>query len=398
MSSDRELEQLDALLRFSEAVTKIEDIDTLLDRVLLEARKYTGAEAGSIYLIKNQNLHISYVQNDHLFRTHKNSNQFIYTKHSLPINQESLAGYVATTGSALQLENAYKIPTSAPYRFNSSFDENTGYRTRTILTSPLKTQSNTLIGVIQLINKGEQLNFNPEDQLYLQHFSNIASNAIGRAQRSKTFFLRMIRMAELRDPKETGAHVNRVGSYSIEIYDAWARKREISPEEIRTFNSKFRMAAMLHDIGKVATPDLILKKPGRLDQDEYEIMKKHTSLGAVLFEGSDSLQDRMIHDVTLNHHEMWNGKGYPSGLKGVEIPLVARIVSLADVYDALISERVYKKAWSEEEVCHYLQEQSGKQFDPELVEIFFSIEETIQAIRYKYQESSVDELPQLDSI
>jgi response regulator RpfG family c-di-GMP phosphodiesterase len=132
-----------------------------------------------------------------------------------------------------------------------------------------------------------------------------------RAQMTRALLLRMIQMAELRDPKETGAHVNRVASYSVEIYEKWARSRSIKENEIQKNRDILRMAAMLHDTGKVAISDLILKKPARFTNEEYEIMKTHTYLGAKLFQDRQSEFDEVAAEVALTHHENWDGTGYP---------------------------------------------------------------------------------------
>jgi len=167
------------------------------------------------------------------------------------------------------------------------------------------------------------------------------------------------------------------------------------------------MAAMLHDVGKIAISDMILKKPSRFNEDEYEIMKQHTFLGARLFLDSQSDFDEAAYEVALNHHERWDGKGYPGhihietgepveghitpegkplGKKGQEIPIFGRIVALADVYDALSSKRVYKEAWDESEVLTTIEKEAGLQFDPELVDIFFSRLNILRSIQERYQE------------
>jgi HD-GYP domain-containing protein (c-di-GMP phosphodiesterase class II) len=169
----------------------------------------------------------------------------------------------------------------------------------------------------------------------------------------------------------------------------------------------FRMAAMLHDVGKVAISDTILKKPARFTEEEYDIIKQHTVLGARLFADRQSDFDDAAAVVALNHHERWDGKGYPGyvnvetgnplpehtnadgtavGKKAEEIPLFGRIVALADVFDALSSARVYKEAWSEDQIFDTLRKDSGTHFDPELVDIFFNKIETIKSIQQRYQE------------
>ncbi|MBT3196458.1 MAG: HD domain-containing protein, partial [Gammaproteobacteria bacterium] len=333
-------------------------------------------------------LRFAYVQNEKQTHLGSGKNRFLYNDITIPIDESSISGYAASRHEMLSIDDVYNIPDEAPYKFNTKFDEQTGYRTRNTLAVPLTTSNGALVGILQLINKGKDKNYCEEDQLYLRHFGLIASGAIDRARITRSVFTRMLQMAELRDPKETGAHVNRVGTYSIEIYQAWAEKRGVDEDEMRAFKGSFRIAAMLHDVGKVAISDKILKKPAKLTDDEFKVMQHHTTYGAGLFDQTSSLLDEMSRDVVLYHHEKWNGTGYPNGLKGDEIPLTARIVSMADVYDALISSRVYKSAWSEEDVDNFIREQSGTHFDPELVEIFFSIQDVIRAIRVKYQEAS----------
>jgi response regulator RpfG family c-di-GMP phosphodiesterase len=224
--------------------------------------------------------------------------------------------------------------------------------------------------------------------------------------------LRMIRMAEMRDPMETGAHVNRVAGFAVEIYEQWALRRNMDLKEIDKVRDVLRMAAMLHDVGKIATSDLILKKPERLDRQEYATMKLHTLHGAQLFLDRRSDFDEAAGIVALNHHERWDGTGYPghidvhsgeplvthvgpdgraTGKKGEEIPLFGRIVSLADVYDALCSNRSYKEPWSEERIFDYIEKETGSRFDPEIVEIFFSRLDVIRAIQARYSEADAEE-------
>lgn len=392
------------LLEVIEDIHHITDIDALLDRILFEARRFTHSDAGSIYLVEGNRLRFSYVQNDSLFKEDIQSNKYLYTDQALEINERSIAGYVAMTGTSLVIDNAYEIPPDVPYSFNISFDRETSYHTQSILTTPLRTSQDTLVGVLQIINKldGEDRGtaFSKEDELWVSFFSNSATSAIERAKLTREIILRMIRMAELRDPKETGAHVNRVGAYSIEMYQEWARKHGIPEQEIRRVKDNLRIAAMLHDVGKVAISDTILKKPGKLDSQEYDLMKMHTIMGTRLFRDTTSDLDSMSAEICLNHHERWDGTGYPGsiedmyaehvtmgeGKKEYETSLAGRIVALADVYDALISKRTYKDAWQEGDVLRYIEEQSGKQFDPEIVHVFLSIYDVIRAIREKFKD------------
>ncbi|HRE02575.1 MAG TPA: HD domain-containing protein, partial [Ilumatobacteraceae bacterium] len=131
--------------------------------------------------------------------------------------------------------------------------------------------------------------------------------------------------------------------------------------------------ARLHDIGKVAVPDAILLKPGPLSVDEFEVMKTHTTIGAQILSGSTSSLIQLGAVVALNHHERWDGTGYPAGLSGTDIPRSGRIVTVADVFDALTSVRVYKHAWSQADALAYIAGARGTQFEPEVVDAFIRV-------------------------
>jgi len=140
----------------------------------------------------------------------------------------------------------------------------------------------------------------------------------------------------------------------------------------------------MHDIGKIGIPDNILLKPGKLDPEEWEVMKTHTTIGHEILSDSQSKYMHIGAIIALHHHERYDGKGYPSQLKGEEIPLIARVVSVADIYDALVSERPYKKAWSNEDACRYIEQSAGTQLDPRCVQAFFDRIEAIQQIQAEY--------------
>jgi HD-GYP domain-containing protein (c-di-GMP phosphodiesterase class II) len=280
-----------------------------------------------------------------------------------------------------------------------------------MLTLPLTAQRGDISGVLQLINAKDPTGgispFPESGMAVLAHLANVAANAVERAKLTRGIILRMNKMAELRDPKETGAHVNRVSSYSVALYEAWATVKGLSQQETEKNRDLLRLAAMLHDVGKVAISDLILKKPGRFTPEEFEIMKEHTVFGARLFSELYSDIDAVAMTVTLNHHERWDGNGYPGyidaatgeplagftdaagkarGKKGDEIPLFGRIVAIADVYDALSNKRCYKDAWDADAVLAELKEESGRMFDPELIEIFLQNIDTIKQISQLYPE------------
>ena len=258
-----------------------------------------------------------------------------------------------------------------------------------------------------LMTQGNVIPFSPSDESLIGHFATTAALALARAQMTRNIILRMISMVELRDPTETGPHVNRVGAYAVEIYETWAAEKGLAEEEIERRKDSLRMAAMLHDVGKVAISDLILKKADRLSPEEFAIMKSHTYLGARLFKNMQSDFEEVAAQVALNHHEKWDGTGYPGHLdpfstetrmghesgggaspkKGEEIPLYGRIVSVADVYDALNSRRSYKAPWEEDRVLEEMRRLSGKSFDPEVVDAFFGCLDTLKAIAKRYPDA-----------
>jgi putative two-component system response regulator len=142
----------------------------------------------------------------------------------------------------------------------------------------------------------------------------------------------------------------------------------------------------MHDMGKIGIPDKILLKPGKLNAEEWEIMKKHTIIGADILKGSNINFIRMGETIALTHHEKWDGSGYPYGLKGRKIPLVGRITAIADVFDALTSDRPYKKAFSIEKSYQIITQERGKHFDPDIVDAFFEVQDAILQIKESFQE------------
>ncbi len=172
---------------------------------------------------------------------------------------------------------------------------------------------------------------------------------------------RLVSASTYRDV-ETGGHVKRTGLLS----ELLARAAGWSDSEC----ADMRLAAPMHDVGKIGIPDAILQKPGRLTLEEFEIMKQHTVIGAEILGGSQSAVLQLARTIALCHHEKWNGKGYPAGLAGEEIPVAARIVGIVDVYDALTHGRIYRPALSEAQALSIMLEKSGSHFEPELLELF----------------------------
>ena len=408
--------KLQQLLEINRELEQVKDVDVLLERILRIARRFVNADAGSIYTINGGQLEFRHTQNSTLQQQLPPGKKLVYTAFTVPISHSSISGHVALTGETLNIPDAYTFDFSGrPYSFDRSYDQKGHYETHSMLTIPLKNNQDKVIGVMQLINAqndaGQVVPFSEDDTPLIRIFATSGAVAIERAQMTRTMILRMISMAKLRDPKETGPHVNRVGAYAAEIYEKWASRRHVPAQTIDTYKDTLRMTAMLHDVGKVGIKDEILQKPGRLSPDEYDMMKQHTVKGARLFDDPQSEFDQIAGQIALNHHERWDGTGYPGhvdlqgkplpeyeigtgkarGKHGEEIPIFARIVAVADVYDALSCRRVYKNAWDQDEVLAELRKESGKHFDPEVIEAFFATLDMIRAIATQFPDIEKEE-------
>jgi HD-GYP domain-containing protein (c-di-GMP phosphodiesterase class II) len=407
----------ESILRIDSELNQIQDLDLLLERILNEARKVVRADAGSIYTRETEmiggeqidRLVIKYAQNDTQQKRLPPGQKLLYSKISLPINKSTISGYCALTRRLVNIPDVYNIPANAPYSFNPTLDRLANYKTASTLAVPLLTADNRLLGVIQMINSkdkdGATIPFSKDDEFLLTHFAANVTVALERAYVTRSMILRMIRMSELRDPRETGTHVNRVAGYAVEIYEGWARRHTVPDAQREKFRDTLKISAMLHDVGKVAISDVILKKPGRFTPEEYLVMQHHTVYGAGLFDDLYSELDTFSRDVALTHHENWDGSGYPGwvnpatkkpiktdsegkilGKKEEEIPFTGRIVALADVYDALCSRRVYKDPWTEDQVLSEMRSLRETKFDPELTDIFFEVFPNIRQIQSLYPE------------
>ena len=188
---------------------------------------------------------------------------------------------------------------------------------------------------------------------------------------------RLGRAAEFRD-NETGLHIIRMSKMSLVLAEAAG----LSSQDCELLLN----ASPMHDIGKIGIPDHILLKPGPLDPHEWDLMKTHSTIGAEILSGDDSELLAMARSIALNHHEKWDGSGYPGGLQGEQIPLVGRIVALADVFDALTSVRHYKEAWTVDAALDYISSNRGRHFDPQLVDVFQAQCGKILAIKEQFAE------------
>ena len=377
-----------------------QSVQSLCERVLWKCRALTDAEAGTIFVLRKKGRTREMVamalQND-MVKTRSES--FV-----VPVSVESIAGYVAVTGKPVLIDDAYALSSEWPFRFNRSFDLATGFRTRSILCFALGGYHGRTIGVVQLINRrgtapGSVEPFLIEHEQMIAPVNHIVGRAIEladnveriseqnaklrernsqlREERERVVKLQketewafmlsvelLARAAEQHDA-DTGDHILRVNEYSYAL-----AKMARQPTE---FCNNIRIFAALHDVGKMSVDKAVLHKPGRLNAEELEEMQRHTVYGYNILKASDRLA--MAADIARGHHEKWAGGGYPLGVKGEEIPLAARIVALADVYDALRSARPYKAGFSHDEAVQIIihgddRINPAEHFDPELLRLF----------------------------
>ncbi|MBD3304754.1 HD domain-containing protein [candidate division KSB3 bacterium] len=396
---------IDVSMEFAQA----KDLDLLLGKILHTAQKMANADKGSIYLMEDDILKFHHTQQKTAAEASSENAQGIYKSRLTPVDPQSVAAYVAETGDIVNIPDTAQPPSPMPY----SLEALSGEDVRSLLVFPLKNNNGQVTAVLQLINPkdetGNITGLSEDDTPLLLLFANNAANAIERSLATRSRVLGIIQiLTALRDTEETIAHVNRVGAYASEIYETWAREQGIDSATIDIQRDVLRMAAMLHDLGKLAIPNIIRRKPGRLDPEEYETMKQHTIKGAqLLLKYAHSEIEEAAAQIALTHHERWDGTGYPGyvdiqtgkvlpgyedeqgnplGKKGEEIPVFGRIVAIADVYDALSHHRVFREAWKEEAVLKKLQAGAGKHFDPAMLKAFFASLDTIHAIAGRFQD------------
>ncbi|MEY4591381.1 MAG: hypothetical protein RIR18_276 [Pseudomonadota bacterium] len=225
---------------------------------------------------------------------------------------------------------------------------------------------------------------------YLEQEVEKRTSEVKHVQEASAFALAAL--AETRD-NDTGNHIRRTQHYVKVLAEALKNHPRFSAQLTDVFIAELFRSAPLHDIGKVGVPDRILLKPGKLDDDEFAIMKSHTTLGRQAIElaerhlGVNIPFLQVTKDIAFSHHERWDGKGYPQSLAGDAIPLGARLMALADVYDALISKRVYKNSMTHEQAASIIVEERGRQFDPDVVDAFSFHQKTFSEIASKFSDA-----------
>jgi HD-GYP domain-containing protein (c-di-GMP phosphodiesterase class II)/ribonuclease BN (tRNA processing enzyme) len=360
-------EILELIFIYLTEISSLHDYDETIKLLANMGRALTNADRCSIWIVSDDN-------------------KSIWTKVAHGIDAievpmgSGIVGAAIESGSRIIIDDVYKDK-----RFNAEIDKKSGYRTKSMLVVPLYDNDENIIGAFQAINRrGEQDYFDKRDLERLMLASTYAAETIvaskleeeiTETQREVVFTMGAI--GESRS-KETGNHVKRVAEYSKIIALGYG----LSKEEAELL----KQASPMHDIGKVAIPDSILNKPGRFDENEREIMNRHAELGYQMIKSSTRPLLQAASIVAYEHHEKWDGTGYPRGLKGEEIHIYGRISALADVFDALGSDRVYKKAWSDEKIFKLIKEERAKHFDPKIVDVFFEHLDEILAVRAAFQD------------
>ncbi|OGS25868.1 MAG: hypothetical protein A3J70_01750, partial [Elusimicrobia bacterium RIFCSPHIGHO2_02_FULL_61_10] len=350
------VEELENLLRllvnFGGVVSKETNLTKLLELIAEQVKAILACDRCSVFILDRQTNEL----------WSKVALGMQHTEIRVPFGK-GIVGHVAASGITLNIKDAYQ-----DQRFTHDIDKLTGYRTNSILAMPLKNVSGHIIGVFEAMNKTGKP-FNTDDEGILQLISSMAASGIENAQLYESLsqsqletIYRLAVTAEYRDQQDTAIHLRHISEYSALI----AQGLGLPEREVENI----RYASPLHDIGKVGIADAILLKPGKLTAEEFEEIKKHTLYGAKILCNAESSLLQIACKVAGSHHEKYDGTGYPNRLKAEQISIYARIVSVADVFDALCSQRVYKPKWDPEKAREYINGEKGKAFDPSVVEAF----------------------------
>jgi HD-GYP domain-containing protein (c-di-GMP phosphodiesterase class II) len=359
-------QKVDLLLSFAKIMARESELNDLLNTMADYAKDLLDANRCSIFLYDSKE--------DELWTTVAHD-----TEGEIRIPADSgVAGY-----SALSKEIQIVVDAYNDFRFNPEVDQTTGYTTKSILTVPLLNHNDEVLGVFQALNKETGL-FTVDDAEMLLLISNYASKSIENAMlysqltRTQTQIItKLSSAAEFKDA-DTSMHTRRVGYFAAII----AKGLGLAAKDVELI----RLTAPMHDVGKIGIADAIIHKPGKLDVEEFDEMKKHAMIGFELLGDEDNNFLRTAAEISRDHHEKVDGTGYPQGLIGDEISLFGRITAIADVFDALTSKRPYKDAWSLPDAMKYLQDNRGTHFDTTLVDIFVSHESDVKEIYKKYQD------------
>ena len=332
------------------------DIDELIPRIFGEVNKAINAEAQSIWLVNEEEGIIKC-----RFATGPSSARLM--GFSVPLASPSIVGTSVSRQESIIIKDAQNDP-----RHARSADAKTGFLTRSIMTVPLVLEDKS-IGAIQAVNKRDGQLFSKDDLDLFRSIADSAALAVNNAQlvadlqNSYDLTLDALSAAlDLRD-RETEGHSRRVVEYTTRL----AEQIGLDKESIKSI----RRGALIHDIGKIGVPDAVLHKPGSLDAEERNIINRHPQAGYNMLAGIPYLREEIR--IVICHQEKWDGTGYPYGLSGEDIPIGARLFAIADTFDALTSDRPYRKGRSYEDTRKIIEEETGRQFDPQAVAAFLAV-------------------------
>lgn len=359
-------EELKTLARLSAILNSTLDPREVQKRAMESATELMKAEVGSLLLVDEKS-------NELYFEVALGEKGAKVKEIRLKMG-EGIAGWVAQNGEPLVIDDVTKDP-----RFSGKADEKSKFATKNMICVPVMIKEK-IIGVLQAINKLEGI-FSSKDLELFQMLANQVAIAIDNARLMEdlrqTFYDTAEALAEAiekRDPY-TGGHTKRVLTYST----ATAEYMGMSPQEV----DQLKLSAILHDIGKIGVEDRVLRKQGSLNDEEFALMKAHPRMGAEIMEYVEKLKD--IIPGMKYHHERFDGKGYPDGLKDGEIPLVARIISVSDTFDAMTSDRPYRKGLTDETAINELQKYAGVQFDPDVVRAFIDAYKDGKVVSFRFK-------------
>jgi putative nucleotidyltransferase with HDIG domain len=370
--AQRRVEQGNNLNEISRALISSLNVDEVLRTLMLKAVELLQCESGSLLLIDEESKEL-------VFKVAVGPASKIVINTRLPINV-GIVGTVATGGKPLIVNDAKADP-----RHYGEVDETTELTTRTLLCVPLINKQR-ILGVIEVINRKDGQPFDEDDQQLLAAYATQGTIALENAQlysqlkRSFTDTVRVIANAvEARDPYTAG-HTVRVTHLAMEV----ARELGWTGQQIEWLE----IGALLHDIGKVGVADIILRKPAQLTDQEYTEMKRHPIVGVKMLEGVAAL--RPVMPYILYHQERFDGKGYPFGLAKTEIPIEGRLLAVVDTFDAMTSDRPYRKGLSEERALDEIWRNRGTQFDPDIVDAFARVKGRLNSVALTLADHSSD--------
>jgi response regulator RpfG family c-di-GMP phosphodiesterase len=346
------VERLGVLMDASIHVTSTLDLEEVLDLIMSQAKEVLFAEASSIFLIDENRKELYFVSATGTGGKKAKRVRVPWGK--------GIVGWVAETGETLLVPDVAKDK-----RFYKRVDEETDFVTKSILAVPLVVRGR-VVGVAEVLNKKGDGTFAQEDvdlfEAFARHAAVAVENARLYAELEELFrsSIRAVVFAVEAKDRYTRGHTERVTEYSVMS----ARELGLSRGDVK----RVEIASLLHDVGKIGIPDTILGKPGKLTDEEFEIVKSHPVRGTEIMAPIGAMRE--IVPGIRHHHERYDGLGYPDKLRGKEIPLLGRIIAVADVFDALTTDRPYRSAVSVDETLEYLQSNAGYQFDPEVVEAF----------------------------